>query len=119
MNELNSIETHSNLNAISLSDQTKFRLHEINKIKDYISSEIQERKTMSKKLSKYIAAFDYIDKTLVVLFATRGGISIISVTTVIGIPARAASASFTLIFSLTTGMIKNLLKVTKKEEKAQ
>ena len=50
MNELNSIETHSNLNAISLSDQTKFRLNEINKIKDYFNSEIQEKKTMSKKL---------------------------------------------------------------------
>ena len=61
MNELNSIETHSNLN---LTDQTKFRLNEINKIKDYFNSEIQERKTIPKKLSKYIAAFDYIDKTL-------------------------------------------------------
>ena len=61
MNKLNSIKTHSNLN---LSDQTKFRLNEINKIKYYFNSEIQERKTMSKKLSKCIAAFDYIDKTL-------------------------------------------------------
>ena len=40
MNEFNSIETHSNLNAISLSDQAKFRLNEINKIKDYFNSEI-------------------------------------------------------------------------------
>ena len=43
MNELNSIETQSNLDAISLSGQTKFRLNEINKIKDYFNSEIQER----------------------------------------------------------------------------
>ena len=63
MNQPNLIETHSNLNAIPLNDQTKFRLNEINKIKDYFNTEIQERKTMSKKLSKYIAAFDYIDKT--------------------------------------------------------
>ena len=62
MNELNSIAMHSNLNAISLSGQTKFRLNENNKIKDYFNSEIQKRKTMSKKLSKYIAAFDYIDR---------------------------------------------------------
>ena len=48
MNKLNSIETHSNKNAISLSDQTKFGLNEINKIKDYFNSEIQERKTMNK-----------------------------------------------------------------------
>ena len=72
MNESNSIETLANthLNAIPLSDQTKFRLNEINKIKDYFNSEIRERKIMSKKLNKYIAAFDYIDKTLIVLSAT-------------------------------------------------
>ena len=34
MNEFNSIETHSNLNLIPLSHQTKFRLNEIDKIKD-------------------------------------------------------------------------------------
>ena len=53
MNKSNSIETlintHSNLNAIPLSDQTKIRLDEINKIKDYFNSEIQERTAMSKK----------------------------------------------------------------------
>ena len=68
---------------------------------------------MSKKLSKYIAAFDYIDKTLIVLSATSGGISIISSTSAIAIPAGIASASFTLIFSLTTRIIKKLLKVTR------
>ena len=104
MNELNSIETHSNLNATSLSDQTKFRLNEINKLKDYFNSEIQERKTMSKKLSKFIAAFDYIEETFIILSATSGGISIISFTSVIGIPAGKAIASLTLIFSLTTGI---------------
>ena len=62
MKECNFIEatnTHSNL-----SDQTKFRLNEINNIKVYFNSEIQERKITSKKLSKYIAAFDYFDKNL-------------------------------------------------------
>ena len=75
---------------------------------------------MSKKLSKYIAAFDYIDKTLIVLLATSGGISIISFTNIIGIPAGLASASFTLVFSLATGItgiIKRLLKVTRTKEK--
>ena len=60
MNGLNSIKTQSNLDAFPLSDQAKFRLNEINKIKHYFNSEIQDRKTISKKLSKYIAAFDYI-----------------------------------------------------------
>ena len=115
----NTIKTkiQPNLDAIPLSDQTKFRVNEINKIKDYFNSEIQERKTMSKKLNKYIAVFDYIDKTFIVLSATRGGISIISFTSVIGIFAGLASASFTLVFSLTTGIIKKLLKVTRKKKK--
>ena len=42
--------------------------------------------------------FDYIDKILIVLSATTEGISIISITSVIGAPAGIASASFTLIF---------------------
>ena len=117
MNKLNSIETHSNLDAIPLSDQTKFRLDVINKIKDYFNTETQERKAMGKKLSKYITAFDHIDKTLIVLSATSGGISIFSFTSVVGVPAGLASASFTLAFSLTTGIIKKLLKITRKKKK--
>ena len=74
---------------------------------------------MRKILSKDIATFDYIDKTLIVLSTTSGGISIIFFTSVIGIPAGIASASFTLIFSLTTGIIKKLLKVTRKKKKKQ
>ena len=117
MNEVNPVETHSNPNEIPLNDQTKFKLNEIDKIKDYFSSDIQERKTMSKKLSKYIAAFDYIDKTLTVLYATSRGISIISFTNVIEILAGLATVSFTLVFSLGTGIIKKLLKVTRKKKK--
>ena len=54
MNESNSLEVtnkNSNLNAIPLSDQRKFRLNEINKIKDYFNFEIQERKIMTKRLN--------------------------------------------------------------------
>ena len=57
---------------------------------------------MSKKLRKYIAAFDYFDKTLIVLSATSGEISIISFTSVIGVPVGIARASFSFVFSLTT-----------------
>ena len=71
---------------------------------------------MRKKLSKYIAAFDYIDKTLIVLSPTSGGISITSFTGVIAVPAGIACASFTLIFSLTTGIIKKLLKIKRNKK---
>ena len=114
-----SIMCELNSKEIPLNDQTKFRLSEVNKVKDYFNSEIQERKIMSKKLSKYIviAAFDYIDKTLIVLSGTSGRISIISFTSVIGITAGLANASFFVTFSLTTGLIKKLLKVTRKKKK--
>ena len=72
---------------------------------------------MSKKLSKYVAAFNYIDKTLIVLSAASVGISIISFTSVNGIPAGTASASVTLVFSLATEIITKLLKVTRKKKK--
>ena len=49
---------------------------------------------MDKKRSKYIAAFDYLDKNLIVVSATSGGISIISFTSVIGAPAGISSSSF-------------------------
>ena len=41
---------------------------------------------MSKRFSKYIAFFEYFHKSLIVLSATSGSISIASFTTVIGEP---------------------------------
>ena len=116
MNGIRSIKTCSDLSTLSLNDQTKFRLNEIYIIKDYFESEIKEREAVIKKLSKYTASLDYTDKTLIVLSATSGGISIISFTNIIGIPAGVISASLTLVFSLTTGIIKKLLKETRKKE---
>ena len=72
---------------------------------------------MSKKLSKCNAAFDYIDKALIVLSATSGGVSTISFASVNGVPAGIGSAGFTLAFSLTTGMIKKLLSRTRIKKK--
>ena len=100
-----------------MSDRTKFRLYEIKKIENYFISEVNERKSCSKKLSKYVTAFDYIDKILIILSATTGGVSIFSFTSVIGAPARIASASFTLIFSITTGIVKKLLNITRNKKK--
>ena len=72
-----------------------------------------------KIIRKYVAAFNHIDKILIVLSATSGGVSIISFTSIVGAPVGIASASFTLIFSLTTGITKKLLNITrKKKEKA-
>ena len=116
MNESNSIKTQ-HLNAFLMNDQTKFRLNEINKKKNYFNSEIRERKAISKKLSKYIAAFDYADKSFIFLSASFGTLSIVSYVTVVGIPVGLADASLTAVFSLTTGIVKKLLNVTRKKKK--
>ena len=87
------------------------------RLKIIFNEEINQRKLYSKKLSKYVTAFDYIDKILIVLSATTGGVSIISFASAVGIPVGIASASFTLIFSLTTGIIKKLLSITRNKKK--
>ena len=72
---------------------------------------------MSKRLSKYIASFEYFDKSLIVLSVTTGSISIASFATVIGAPVGIVSASFSLAFSISTGIIKKLLKTTRNKKK--
>ena len=114
MNKSNSIEA---IDKIDLSEQTKFRLDETSKIENYFIEEINQRKLCSEKLNKYVTAFDYIDHALIVLSATSGGVSIISFTTIVGAPVGIASASFTLIFSLTTGIVKKLLNITRNKKK--
>ena len=114
MNKSNSIEA---IDKTDLSEQTKFRLDEISKIENYFIEEINQRKSCSQKLSKYVAVFDYIDQALIVLSATSGGVSIISFTSIVGAPVGIASASLTLFFSLTTGIVKKLLNITRQKKK--
>ena len=65
------------VNEISaLKDLTKYRLDEINSIKEYFNSEIKERKDIVKKISKYIVAFDYAGKVFITLSASFGTLSI-------------------------------------------
>ena len=104
------------INKINLSEQPKFRLDEINKIENYFIEEINQRKSCSNKLNKYITTFDYTDESLVVLSATTGGVSIIPFTSFIGAPVGIESASFTLIFSLATGIVKKLLNIARKKK---
>ena len=96
----------------NLGDQTDFRLNGINEIKDYFIAKTRGRELKSKRLSKYIAAFHYVDKSLVVLSATSGGVSIALFTSLIGAPVGLASASFSFAFSLTSRITKKLLKTT-------
>ena len=63
-------------------------------------------------------AFNYFGKYLIVSSATTGRVSIISFVNVIGAPADIARISFTLVFSLTTGILKWVSEKTRnKQEK--
>ena len=99
------------------TNQQQFRLNKINEIKDYFVAEIKERELMSKRLSKYIASFDYFDKPLIILSVTNGSISIASFATIIGAPVGIVNASFSLAFSISTGIVIQLLKTTKNKKK--
>ena len=115
MNGYNPIE----IDITKLTDQTKYRLDEITKIKNYLNQEINQRKTCSKKLSNYVTTFDYIHKILIVFSTASDGVSIISFTSIVEAPVGIASADFTLIFSLTTVIIKKLLNMTRNKKKKQ
>ena len=80
----------------NLTDETKFRLNEISKIENYFNQQINQRKSCSKKLSKYATTFGYIDKILIVLNAASVGDFIITSVEVVRAPV--GIASFNLIF---------------------
>ena len=105
------------IDKMNLSDQTKYRLNEITKIENYFIEEINQKKSCSKQLSEYVAAFDYIDKVLIVLSARSSEVCIISSLSVVGAPVGLAGERFTLIFSLTTGTIKKLLSIKRNKKK--
>ena len=60
------------MDKTKLTDQTKFRLYD-----NYFIKEINQQKSYSKKLNKYVTIFDYINKILIILIVTSSAISII------------------------------------------
>ena len=113
-------------NIIKLSDTAKlssservnnYRLNQIHKIKYYFNNEISEREDIIKKSNKYLVSFDYLDKLFIILSASFGTLSIASHATIVGIPVGIAGSSLTLIFTISTGVNKSLLRITKKKKK--
>ena len=95
MGECNSVkhDFHKTPNIYpNISNEQQFRLNKINEIKGYFLAETRERELLSKNLSKYIASFDYFDKSLNVLSILARSISIASFAAVIGAPAGITGA---------------------------
>ena len=113
MDECISHNIYPNLRVNTSNDQ-QGRLNKINEIKDYFIAEIEERELMSKRFSKYIASFDYFDKSLIVLSVATGSISMASFSTAIGAPVGMMSASFSIVFSFCYRICKIVFKTNKK-----
>ena len=105
------------MNNLELTDVNKYRLDEINKIKEYYDNEIKEGKYIIKKLNKYLVSFDYLDKIFITLSASFGTLSIASYAAVVGMPVGNAGSSLTLILTIGTDLNKSLLRITKKRKK--
>ena len=116
------LKEYLRMNNLELTDTAgasvnNYRLNQIDKIKDYFNNEINERKDIIKKLNKYLVSFDYLYKIFIALSASLGTLSIVSHATVVGIPVGITGASLTLIFTISTGVNKSLLRITKKRKK--
>ena len=114
---INVIELTNTAKPGSSERANKYRLDEINKIRDYFNNEIKERKYIIKKLNKYLVSFDYLDKIFITLSASFGTLSLASYASVVGIPAGVTGASLTLVFTIGTSISKSLLKLTKERKK--
>ena len=75
--------------------------------------EIKERELISKRLSKYIAFFLLFWQVIKCFVNNNWYVSIVSFATVVGSPVGIMSVSFSLAFSIFTGIIKKLLKKKK------
>ena len=111
------LKEYLRVNNLQLTDVNNYRLNEINKTRDYFNNEINERKDIIKKLNKYIVSFDYLGKIFIALSASFSTLSVASYATVVGLPVGIAGSSLTLIFTISTGVNKSLLRVTKKKKK--
>ena len=106
----------TSLETIKLEDQTNYRLNEISKIKDYFDTEIQYQKSLTNKLSKYLTCFDYNNKVLTVflsVFSSKNTFTHVKNKQVVGL----ITAVFSLLFSLSFGIIIKLHQETKLKKK--
>ena len=77
---------------------------------------INQRKSCSKNLSKYVTAFNYTDKILIVLVTTISEVCIISFASVAGAPAGIASEKSYFNFFSNNRNNQKIIKHNKKQK---
>ena len=105
---MNELKIPTNLETISLNEQTNYRLIEINRIR--------EKREIIRRISKYVTGLDCADKILTGFLTIFSGVNIFS-----HIEDKKISGLVTSIFSLisclSSGKIKKLLYETQKRKK--
>ena len=110
---MNELKISTNLETISLNEQTNCRLIEIGKIKDYFDQEIKYQQLLTSKLSKYLTGFDYADKILTVFLTVFSGANIFAHVRGRKQLLGLISSIFSLLFCLSFGVVKKLQQETK------
>ena len=105
------------IKTISLNEQTNCRLMEIDKIKDYLDQEIKDQQLLTSKLGKYLTGFDYADKTLTVFLTVFSGTNIFAHVKGQKQLLGLITSVFSLLFCLSSGVLKNCNKKQKQERK--
>ena len=108
--ECNSLET------FTLNEQANYRLMEMSKSKDYFDQEIKYQQALTSRLSKYLACFDHADKILTMFLSVFSGTNIfahVREKQLLGL----ISSAFSLLFCLSSGIVKKLQQETKIRKK--
>ena len=106
------------METINIEDQTNYRVSEISKRKDYFNKEIDYQQSLTNKLNKYLTIFYILNKILTVLLTVFSSTNIFAhikkKKKVLGL----ITSIFSLIFSLSFGVIiklKQEIKIKKKK----
>ena len=108
--ECNSLET------FTLNEQANYRLMEMSKSKDYFDQEIKYQQALASRLSKYLACFDHADQILTMFLSVFSGTNIfahVREKQLLGL----ISSAFSLLFCLSSGIVKKLQQETKIRKK--
>ena len=114
---MNELKIPSNLETISLNEQTNYRLMELGKIKDYFDQEIKYQQLVTSKLSKYLTGFNYADKILTIFLTAFSGTNIFAHVKREKQLLGLITSVFSLLFCLSSGVVKKLQQETKKRKK--
>ena len=107
----------NSLETITLNEQTNYRLMEIIKIKGYFNQEIQYQQSLTSKLIKYLTCFDYTSKILTVISTLFSGTNIFAHVKGRKQLVGFITSIFSLITSLSFGIIIKLQQETKLRKK--